>query len=64
MTTDPQDEDTDATRTDPAQTSLDDNGDAGRQVAHVTGMTPEAAETFAAYHSGRYSQGSAFRRAA
>jgi hypothetical protein len=63
MTTHPQDEDTDENRTDPAQTSLD-NGDAGRQVAHVTGMTPEAAQTFASFHSGRYSQGSAFRRAA
>ncbi len=61
MTTNPQDEDTGEDRTDPP--SLD-NGDAGRQVAHVTGMSPDAAQTFASFHSGRFSQGSAFRRAA
>ena len=38
-----------------------DNGDAARQVAHVTGMSPEAAAAFAAYHSGRFAHGSAFR---
>jgi hypothetical protein len=41
-----------------------DNGDAARQVAHLTGMSPEAAETFAAFHSGRFAQGSAFKDAA
>lgn len=40
-----------------------DNGDAARHVAHLTGMSPEAAETFAAYHSGRFAQGSAFKDA-
>jgi hypothetical protein len=38
-----------------------DNGDAGRQVAHITGMSAEAAATFAAFHSGRRSS---FRDAA
>jgi hypothetical protein len=51
--------DEDEDRTDPSL----DNGDAARQVAYVTGMTPEAAEAFAAYHSGRFAQGSAFRAA-
>jgi hypothetical protein len=36
--------DEDEDRTDPSL----DNGDAARQVAYVTGMTPEAAEAFAA----------------
>ena len=36
-------------------------GDAGRQVAHLTGMTPESAATFAAFHSGRFAPSSAFR---
>ena len=31
-----------------------DDGDAARQVANLTGMTPEAATAFAAYHSGRF----------
>ena len=31
-----------------------DDGDAARHLAHLTGMTPEAAEAFAAYHSGRF----------
>ena len=56
-----QDEDSD--RTEPVAPQLD-NGDAARQVAHLTGMTPEAAEAFAAYHSGRFAKGSAFRDAA
>jgi len=58
MTPTPQEDDED--RTEPAATPLD-NGDAGRQVAHVTGMTPESAATFASFHSGRYAP---FHRAA
>jgi hypothetical protein len=38
--------------------------DAGRQVAHVTGMSPEAAATYAAFVSGRFAHRSAFRDAA
>ena len=41
-----------------------DNGDAGRQVAHLTGMSADAAQTFAAFHSGRFAHNSAFRDAA
>ena len=52
-----QDEDQD--RTEPAADGLD-NGDAGRQVAHLTGMSAEAAQTFAAFHSGRFAHRSAF----
>ena len=51
MTPNPQDEDDD--RTEPGGPPLED-GDAGRQVAHLTGMTPESAATFASFHSGRY----------
>jgi hypothetical protein len=40
-------------RKDPDVTDLDDCGDAGRQVAFITGMSAEAAATFAAFHSGR-----------
>ena len=40
-----------------------DNGDAARRVAHLTGMSPEAAEAFAAYHSGRFAHSSAFNDA-
>ena len=58
MTVDSQDEADD--RTDPGESPLE-NGDAGRQVAHLTGMTPESAETFASFHSGRFAP---FRRAA
>jgi hypothetical protein len=58
MTSNPQDEAED--QTDASESPLD-SGDAGRQVAHVTGMTPESAETFAAFHSGRFAP---FRRAA
>jgi hypothetical protein len=56
-----QDEEQD--RTEPVSQPLDD-GDAARQVAHVTGMSREASEAFAAYHSGRFAHGSAFRDAA
>jgi hypothetical protein len=28
--------------------------DAARHVAHVTGMSPDAAATYAAFHSGRW----------
>jgi hypothetical protein len=41
-----------------------DDVDAGRQVAHITGMSPESAATFAAFHSGRFAHRSAFRDAA
>ena len=41
-----------------------DDGDAGRQVAFITGMSAEAAATFAAFHSGRFAHRSAFRDAA
>ena len=54
----PQDEAEDPTE--PSESPLTD-GDAGRQVAHLTGMTPESAATFAAYHSGRMAP---FHRAA
>jgi hypothetical protein len=52
MTPHPQDED-DEDRTDPDGPPLE-SGDAARQVAHLTGMTPESARTFASFHSGRY----------
>jgi hypothetical protein len=54
-----QDEDQD--RTESAPESLD-NGDAGRQVAAVTGMSADAAQTYSAFHSGRFAHNSAFRR--
>ena len=57
MTSNPQDEAED--RNEPE--SPLEGGDAGRQVAHVTGMTPESAETFAKFHSGRHTP---FHRAA
>jgi hypothetical protein len=38
--------------------------DAGRQVAHVTGMSADAAATYAAFVSGRFALRSAFRDAA
>lgn len=41
-----------------------DGGNAARHVAHVTGMSPDAAATYAAFHSGRWAQGPAGRRAA
>jgi hypothetical protein len=47
-----QDETEDRTESD--VTDLDDHGDAGRQVAHITGMSAEAAATFAAFYSGRF----------
>ncbi len=55
-----QDEEQD--RTEPVAESLD-NGDAGRQVAHLTGMNADAAQTYAAFHSGRFAPNSAFRDA-
>jgi hypothetical protein len=58
MTPNPQDEAEDTKE--PTEAPLE-GGDAGRQVAHLTGMTPESAETFASFHSGRYAP---FRRAA
>ena len=50
-------------RPEPAASPLD-NGDAARQVAHLTGMSEEAAQTFAAFHSGRFAHRSTFRDAA
>ena len=50
-------------RTEPVVEGLDD-GNAARQVAHVTGMSADAAATFAAFHSGRFAHSSAFRDAA
>jgi hypothetical protein len=49
--------------TDPAEEALE-NGDSARHIAHVTGMSPEAATAYAAFHSGRWAQGPAGRRAA
>jgi hypothetical protein len=40
-------------RSQPSGSPLED-ADAARRVAHLTGMTPEAAAAFAAYHSGRF----------
>jgi hypothetical protein len=56
-----QDEDQD--RTESVAESLD-NGDAGRQVAHLTGMSEDAARTYCDFHSGRFAHNSAFRDAA
>jgi hypothetical protein len=61
MTPTPQEDGED--RTDPGGEPLD-GGDAARQVAHLTGMTPDSAATFAAFHSGLYAHSDAFRRAA
>jgi hypothetical protein len=58
MTSNPQDEAED--RAEPGELPLED-GEAGRHVAHLTGMTPESAETFASFHSGRFAP---FHRAA
>jgi hypothetical protein len=33
--------------------------DAARYLARLTGMTPEAAKAYAAFHSGRWAQGPA-----
>jgi len=49
-------------RKEPDLTEFDD-GDAGRQVAFITGMSADAAATFAAFHSGRFAHRSAFRDA-
>jgi hypothetical protein len=38
--------------------------DAARRVAHLTGMSPEAAATYAAFHCGRWAQGPAGGHAA
>jgi hypothetical protein len=40
------------------------SADSARHIAHVTGMSPEAATAYAAFHSGRWAQGPAGRRAA
>jgi hypothetical protein len=49
-------------RTDPEQAPLEGDG-AARHLEHL-GMNADAARTFAAYHSGLYRHGSAFRDAA
>jgi hypothetical protein len=41
-----------------------EEGDAGRQIAHITGMSADAAATYAAFVSGRFAHRSAFRDAA
>ena len=58
MTPTPKDEAED--REDPVGAPLE-NEDAGRQVAHLTGFSAEAAARFAGYHSGRFAP---FHRAA
>jgi hypothetical protein len=49
--------------TEPDEQALE-NGDSARQIAHLTGMSSEAATAYAAFHSGRWAQGPAGRRAA
>ena len=51
-------------RTETDVTGLDEEDEAGRQVAHITGMSADAAATFAAFVSGRFAHRSAFRDAA
>jgi hypothetical protein len=41
-----------------------EGADSARHIAQVTGMSPEAAAAYAAFHSGRWAQGPAGRRAA
>lgn len=41
-----------------------EDGQAAQHLAHLTGMSLEAARAFAAYHSGRFAQGSGFTDAA
>jgi hypothetical protein len=48
----------------PAEPLGDGGGDAARHLAYLTGMSAEAAATYAAFHSGRWAQGPAGRRAA
>jgi hypothetical protein len=40
------------------------SADSARHIAQLTGMSPEAATAYAAFHSGRWAQGPAGRRAA
>jgi hypothetical protein len=56
-------QDADLDQTEPVAESLD-NGDAARQVAHLTGMSADAAQTYSAFHSGRFAHNPAFRDAA
>jgi hypothetical protein len=49
-------------RTEPETAPLGED-DAARRLEHL-GMSPDAARTFAAFHSGLYRHGSAFRDAA
>jgi hypothetical protein len=42
----------------------DRSGDAARHLAYLTGMSADAAATYAAFHSGRWAQGPAGRLAA
>ena len=39
------------------------DSDAGRQIAYITGMSADAAATFAAFHSGTFAQRSSFKDA-
>jgi len=50
-------------RTDPDVTRLEED-EASRQVAYITGMSADAAATYAAFVSGRFAPRSAFRGAA
>ena len=47
-----------------ADVARGEEADVGRQVAHITGMSAEAAATYAAFVSGRFAHRSAFRGAA
>lgn len=49
--------------TDPVSQALG-SGDAARQVANLTGMSEDAAKTYAAFHSGRWALDSENKRAA
>jgi len=49
--------------TDPVSDALG-SGDAARQVANLTGMSEDAAKTYAAFHSGRWALGPESKRAA
>jgi hypothetical protein len=49
--------------TETGEETLED-GESARHIAHVTGMSSEAAAAYAAFHSGRWAQGPAGRRAA
>jgi hypothetical protein len=54
-------DDHDEQRDDPVAEALG-SLDAARHVAHLTGMSLEAAQAYAAFHSGRWAVGPAERR--